>query len=134
MLTTGTMGKYKWLVVGKSFWENLQASAISTAVLACSESWGESTIKRRDKGLNINDRSNASHTAEESNKYLSLVWMASRVSSPTRSICAEGWDILLCLLVLVETSKQLPSSLGRLPRTDCLGTNLLSQTSFLDAI
>jgi len=54
MLTTGTMGKYKWLVVGKSFWENLQASVISTAVLACSDSWGESTIERRDKGLNIN--------------------------------------------------------------------------------
>lgn len=54
MKTTGTTGRNKWVVHGRTFWENLVAGAISTAAIACSDSWGETSIEPGDKGLNIN--------------------------------------------------------------------------------
>ncbi len=52
--TTGTTGQYKWIVYGETFWKNFQQASIATAVIACSESWGETSLNHGDKSLNLN--------------------------------------------------------------------------------
>jgi hypothetical protein len=52
--TTGTTGQYKWIVNGETFWKNFQQASIATAVIACSESWGETSLNHGDKSLNLN--------------------------------------------------------------------------------
>ena len=53
MKTTGTTGQSKWVVHGKTFWDNLSSGAIKCAVVACSDSWGETKVKDGDKALNV---------------------------------------------------------------------------------
>lgn len=53
MKTTGTTGESKWVVHGETFWENLLSGAIRSAVVACSDSWGETKVKDGDKALNV---------------------------------------------------------------------------------
>ena len=53
MKTTGTTGESKWVVHGETFWKNLLSGAIRSAVVACSDSWGETKVKDGDKALNV---------------------------------------------------------------------------------
>lgn len=53
MKTTGTTGESKWVVHGETFWNNLYAGALTSAVVACSDSWGETKVKDGDKALNV---------------------------------------------------------------------------------
>ena len=50
--TTGTTGMNKWIAHGETFWENFKMSSIATAVVACSDGWGETNLKLGDKCLN----------------------------------------------------------------------------------
>ncbi|RJS91062.1 hypothetical protein CW705_04470 [Candidatus Bathyarchaeota archaeon] len=54
MKSTGTTGQSKWVVHGKTFWKNFEQASIATAVIACSDSWGETKLKVGDKCLNMN--------------------------------------------------------------------------------
>ena len=54
MKTTGTTGASKWVAHGETFWKNFLQSSIATAVIACSDGWGESNLKIGDKCLNMN--------------------------------------------------------------------------------
>lgn len=53
MKTTGSTGESKWIVHGKTFWDNFISSALANAVIACSVKWGETKLKDGDKALNI---------------------------------------------------------------------------------
>jgi len=54
MKTTGTMGANKWVAHGETFWRNFAAASIATAVISCSEGWGETKLRTGDKALNMN--------------------------------------------------------------------------------
>jgi len=54
MKTTGTTGESKWITYGKTFWNNFMSASIATAVIACSDEWGETKLKEGDKALNLN--------------------------------------------------------------------------------
>jgi len=54
MKTTGTTGANKWIVHGETFWRNFMEASIATAVIACSDGWGETKLKAGDKALNLN--------------------------------------------------------------------------------
>jgi len=54
MKTTGTTGTNKWIVYGETFWRNFVLASIATAVISCSDSWGETKVKPGDKALNLN--------------------------------------------------------------------------------
>ncbi|OYT45960.1 hypothetical protein B6U84_01295 [Candidatus Bathyarchaeota archaeon ex4484_40] len=54
MKTTGTTGESKWVAHGRTFWENFASASIATAVVACSDGWGETKLKEGDKALNMN--------------------------------------------------------------------------------
>jgi len=53
MKTTGTTGESKWVVHGETFWKNFVSGAVTSAVIACSDEWGETKVKSGDKALNI---------------------------------------------------------------------------------
>ncbi|RLG94251.1 hypothetical protein DRO29_06745, partial [Candidatus Bathyarchaeota archaeon] len=53
MKTTGTTGESKWIAHGETFWKNFVSGAISVAVIACSDGWGETKAKIGDKALNL---------------------------------------------------------------------------------
>ena len=53
MKTTGTTGESKWVVHGETFWNNFRSSAITSAIIACSDEWGETKVKSGDKALNV---------------------------------------------------------------------------------
>ncbi len=52
LTTSGTSGKSKWFAHGKSFNKNLD-SAISHCVMACSDRWGDTTLRKGDTFLNL---------------------------------------------------------------------------------
>nr|MDO8134624.1 GH3 auxin-responsive promoter family protein [Candidatus Njordarchaeum guaymaensis] len=54
MKTTGTTGQSKWVVHGETFWKNFESASIATAVVACSDTWGETKARVGDKALNMN--------------------------------------------------------------------------------
>jgi len=54
MKSTGTTGRSKWVAHGETFWKNFVQSSIATAVIACSDGWGETSLKIGDKCLNMN--------------------------------------------------------------------------------
>jgi hypothetical protein len=54
MKTTGTTGKSKWVVQGETYWKNFSLGSIATSIISCSNSWGETTLNRGDKVLNMN--------------------------------------------------------------------------------
>jgi hypothetical protein len=54
MKTTGTTGANKWIVHGETFWGNFASSSIATAVISCSDEWGETRLKPGEKVLNLN--------------------------------------------------------------------------------
>ncbi len=53
MKTTGTTGESKWVVHGETFWNNFRSSAVTSAIIACSDEWGETKVKSGDKALNV---------------------------------------------------------------------------------
>jgi len=53
MMTTGTTGKSKWIAHGETYWNNFAADNVASAVIACSEEWGETRLRRGDRSLNI---------------------------------------------------------------------------------
>lgn len=53
MKTTGTTGESKWVVHGETFWKNFVSGAVTSAVIACSDKWGETKVQSGDKALNI---------------------------------------------------------------------------------
>lgn len=54
MRSTGSTGESKWIAHGETFWKNFKASAIASAVLACSDGWGQTNLEAGDKALNLN--------------------------------------------------------------------------------
>ncbi len=53
MITTGTTGKSKWIAHGETYWSNFTADNVASAVIACSDGWGETRLRKGDKSLNI---------------------------------------------------------------------------------
>ncbi len=53
MKTTGTTGQSKWVAHGETFWTNFLEGAITSAVIACSDGWGETRVLSGDKALNV---------------------------------------------------------------------------------
>jgi hypothetical protein len=53
MKTTGTTGESKWVVHGETFWKNFESGAVTSAVIACSDKWGETKVQSGDKALNL---------------------------------------------------------------------------------
>jgi hypothetical protein len=53
MKTTGTTGESKWAVHGETFWKNFVSGAVTSAVVACSDKWGETKVQSGDKAFNI---------------------------------------------------------------------------------
>jgi len=53
MKTTGTTGEYKWIAHGETFWKNFALGAVATAVISCSDGWGETDLRTGDKCLNL---------------------------------------------------------------------------------
>lgn len=53
MMTTGTTGSSKWVAHGKTYWKNFMADNVTSAIIACSDAWGETNLRRGDKSLNI---------------------------------------------------------------------------------
>ena len=53
MRSTGTTGQNKWLIDGETFWNNFVLGVNATAVIACSDGWGETKLEEGDTGLNI---------------------------------------------------------------------------------
>jgi hypothetical protein len=51
--TTGTTGANKWIVHGETFWKNFLSASMSTAVISCSDGWGETKLREGDKVLNV---------------------------------------------------------------------------------
>lgn len=51
--TSGTFGESKWLIHGKTVWENLRVTACRFALISGSDSWGETKVKKGDRLLNI---------------------------------------------------------------------------------
>jgi len=51
--TSGSGGKSKWLVHGKTFSENVAATAMHSALFACSDEWGKPKIREGDTLLNM---------------------------------------------------------------------------------
>jgi len=54
MTTTGTTGETKWIAHGETFWRNFFPASFATAVVACSNGWGETKLRDGDKALNMN--------------------------------------------------------------------------------
>ena len=54
MKTTGTTGESKWVAHGETFWKNFAQASIATAVISCSDGWGETNLKVGDKCINMN--------------------------------------------------------------------------------
>ena len=54
MKTTGTTGESKWIAHGETFWKNFVQASIATAVISCSDEWGETKLKVGDKCINMN--------------------------------------------------------------------------------
>jgi hypothetical protein len=52
--TTGTTGEHKWIANSETFWKNFSQASMATAVIACSDSWGETSLNHGDKSLNLN--------------------------------------------------------------------------------
>jgi hypothetical protein len=52
--TTGTTGEHKWIAHGETFWKNFSLASISTAIISCTEGWGETRLNHGDKSLNLN--------------------------------------------------------------------------------
>jgi hypothetical protein len=52
--TTGTTGEYKWMANSETFWKNFSQASMATAIIACSDSWGETNLNHGDKSLNLN--------------------------------------------------------------------------------
>jgi hypothetical protein len=53
MRTTGTTGKSKWVVHGKTYWDSFALGSKVAPIFACSDSWGETNLKVGDKALNM---------------------------------------------------------------------------------
>lgn len=53
MKTTGTTGENKWIAHGKTFWKNFALGSMATAVVSCSDGWGETSLEVGDKCLNV---------------------------------------------------------------------------------
>ena len=53
MKTTGTTGQSKWVAHGETFWTNFLEGAVASAVIACSDAWGETKVLSGDKALNV---------------------------------------------------------------------------------
>lgn len=53
MKTTGTTGTGKWVVHGETFWRNFASAAMASAVISCSNEWGDTKLRVKDKALNI---------------------------------------------------------------------------------
>jgi len=51
--TTGTTGASKWIAHGETFSQNLMKSGIASLLVACSDAWGETRLKKGDTGLNM---------------------------------------------------------------------------------
>jgi len=51
--TTGTTGASKWVVYGRSFYENFAKGTAATITIACSDDWGETKLEDGDAALNI---------------------------------------------------------------------------------
>ena len=54
MTTTGTTGENKWIAHGETFWKNFFPASLATAVVSCSDGWGETKLRNGDKALNMN--------------------------------------------------------------------------------
>lgn len=53
MKTTGTTGSSKWVVHGEAFWRNFASAAIASAIVSCSDDWGETKLRIGDKAINV---------------------------------------------------------------------------------
>ena len=53
MKTTGTTGENKWIPNGETFWKNFAEGAMATSVFSCSDTWGETKLRKGDKCLNL---------------------------------------------------------------------------------
>jgi len=53
MKTTGTTGENKWVAHGETFWKNFALGSMATAVVSCSDGWGETSLEVGDKCLNV---------------------------------------------------------------------------------
>ena len=53
MKTTGTTGQSKWVAHGETYWRNFALDSMASAVIACSNGWGDTELKKGDKILNI---------------------------------------------------------------------------------
>lgn len=51
--TSGTTGESKWFAHGKEFWENFRNSFMVASVIACSDEWGTTKLKKGFKVLNV---------------------------------------------------------------------------------
>lgn len=51
--TSGTTGGNKWLVHGMEFWENFETNFMASAVMACSNEWGTTELRKGDTLLNV---------------------------------------------------------------------------------
>lgn len=51
--TSGSTGASKWFAHGKEFWENFKNSLMAATVIACSDEWGTTKIKKGDRVLNV---------------------------------------------------------------------------------
>jgi hypothetical protein len=51
--TTGSTGNNKWVTNGETFWKNFFQATISTILISCSDTWGETKLKQGDTALNI---------------------------------------------------------------------------------
>ncbi len=53
MKTTGTMGESKWVAHSETFWKNFTVSSLGSAIIACSEGWGETSLREGDRAINV---------------------------------------------------------------------------------
>jgi len=51
--TTGTTGASKWVVYGRSFYENFTKGTTATIIIACSDNWGKTKLEDGDTALNV---------------------------------------------------------------------------------
>lgn len=53
MKTSGTTGESKWFVFGDTFFKNMATDIMAILTLCCSDSWGETTLRKGDSVLNL---------------------------------------------------------------------------------
>jgi len=51
--TSGASGESKWFAYDKTYWERAVRTGFQIAILACSDEWGTTKIRRGDKFLNL---------------------------------------------------------------------------------